>query len=211
MASKWNNWRNQWTRNEFFTIRSLAFPHHYQHKVLETKYDRSSLAQQRSRIRNGVTSKTGTSMVDAGVEIDATGIMHNRIRMVCKFSHQTFIDRLAMGRSYFAKSYSITDSHPAMATKQWCAGCGFVMQLHISVFNPTGGNRKNLILIWFISASGSAITKPGYLNPIVDHDCTEESLMFLKQPSWSTMKYLEFTHLLPLTLNWGMELFLFTN
>jgi deoxyribodipyrimidine photolyase len=54
------------------------------------------------RILRWCEGRTGYPLVDAGMhQLNQTGFMHNRVRMQPLLFYQTFIDRLALGRSLF--------------------------------------------------------------------------------------------------------------
>jgi deoxyribodipyrimidine photo-lyase len=82
--------------------------------------------------------KTGVPLVDAGMrQLNQTGFMHNRIRMVCaSFLTRNLLIDWRWGEAYFARKlldYELANNNGGW---QWAAGTGVDAQPYFRVFNP---------------------------------------------------------------------------
>ena len=105
MASKLNQqWLNELIWREFFMMILWHFP-----KVVtesfKVKYDRIPWRNNEMEFRKWCAGETGYPMVDAGMrEMSATGLMHNRVRMVvASFLTKHLLIDWRWGEAYFAE------------------------------------------------------------------------------------------------------------
>lgn len=98
-------------------------------------------------------------MVDAGMrEMNTTGLMHNRVRMVvASFLTKHLLIDWRWGEAYFAEKLLDYELSSNNGNWQWCAGCGCDAAPYFRIFNPSE-QQKNLIPTCYISASGSRIS-----------------------------------------------------
>ncbi len=82
--------------------------------------------------------QTGYPIVDAGMrELWATGIMHNRVRMiVASFLVKDLLVPWQMGERWFWDTLVDADIASNSASWQWVAGCGADAAPYFRVFNP---------------------------------------------------------------------------
>ncbi len=82
--------------------------------------------------------KTGYPLVDAGMrELNATGFMHNRVRMVvASFLTKHLLIDYKWGEAYFANKLSDYDLASNNGGWQWAAGCGVDAAPYFRIFNP---------------------------------------------------------------------------
>jgi deoxyribodipyrimidine photo-lyase len=88
--------------------------------------------------------ETGYSLVDAGMrELNQTGFMHNRVRMVVASSltKHLLID-WRWGEAYFAEKFLDFELASNNGNWQWAAGCGCDAAPFFRVFNPTIQQEK---------------------------------------------------------------------
>lgn len=87
-------------------------------------------------------------MVDAGMrEMNSTGLMHNRVRMVvASFLTKHLLIDWRWGEAYFAEKLLDYELSSNNGNWQWCAGCGCDAAPYFRIFNPAE-QQKNLILI----------------------------------------------------------------
>ena len=87
---------------------------------------------------------TGYPLVDAGMrELNATGFMHNRVRMVVAsfFCKHLLLD-WRLGERYFAEKLLDFELASNTGGRQWAAGSGCDAAPYFRVFNPTSQLEK---------------------------------------------------------------------
>lgn len=87
------------------------------------------------RWKNG---NTGIALVDAGMrELNATGFMHNRVRMVvASFLVKNLLIDWRRGEAYFAEKLLDYELASNVGGWQWAASCGCDAAPYFRVFNP---------------------------------------------------------------------------
>lgn len=120
--------------------------------------------------------KTGYPLVDAGMrELNATGYMHNRVRMVvASFLSKHLLINWQWGETYFAEKLLDFDLASNNGGWQWAAGCGTDAAPYFRIFNPESQWKK-------FDKEGKYIKKwvpewqtKDYPDPIVDHKAARE-------------------------------------
>lgn len=147
---------------------------HFPHVVTEPfreKYNAVQWRDNEADFEKWCEGKTGYPMVDAGMrELNATGFMHNRVRMVtASFLTKHLLLDWRKGEAYFAKKLLDFDLASNSGGWQWAAGCGTDAAPYFRIFNPESQQKKfdkNLVYIkkW-IPEYGT----DKYPEPIVDH------------------------------------------
>lgn len=114
---------------------------------------------------------TGYPLVDAGMrELNATGFMHNRVRMVtASFLTKHLLVDWRWGEAYFAQKLLDFDLASNNGGWQWAAGCGTDAAPYFRIFNPAAQQRRfdphmEYVRRW-VPEHGTAQYPP----PIVDH------------------------------------------
>jgi deoxyribodipyrimidine photo-lyase len=116
------------------------------------------------------TGTTGYPMVDAGMrELNATGYMHNRVRMVvASFLCKHLLIQWQWGEAYFAQKLLDYDLSANVGNWQWAAGTGCDAAPYFRVFNPDIQLQK-------FDPKGIYIRKwlpefdLGYIEPMISH------------------------------------------
>jgi deoxyribodipyrimidine photo-lyase len=178
VASKWNDqWLNELIWREFFMMILWHFPHVVT-ESFKSKYDRIPWRNNETEFRKWCAGETGYPMVDAGMqELNETGFMHNRVRMVvASFLTKHLLIDWRWGEAYFAEKLLDYELSSNNGNWQWCAGCGCDAAPYFRIFNPTEQQKKfdpDMIYIrkWIKG------NKPGYLEPIVDHDFARKRVL----------------------------------
>ncbi len=90
------------------------------------------------------TGNTGYALVDAGMrELNATGFMHNRVRMVtASFLCKHLMIDWRRGEEYFRTQLLDGDSSQNIGNWQWVAGCGADASPYFRIFNPISQVKK---------------------------------------------------------------------
>ena len=139
-------------------------------------YDRIPWRNNTEEFERWCTGTTGYPLVDAGMrELNATGYMHNRVRMVtASFLTKHLLIDWRWGEAYFAQKlldYELASNNGGW---QWAAGTGTDAQPYFRIFNPTSqmekfDREKKYILKWVPEYGTSS-----YSTPIVDHKFARE-------------------------------------
>jgi len=89
-------------------------------------------------------ARTGVPIVDAGVrELLQTGLMHNRVRMICaSFFTKDLLLPWQWGESFFAEYLLDYDAASNILSWQWSAGTGIDPQPYFRIFNPYLQSKK---------------------------------------------------------------------
>ncbi len=134
------------------------------------------------------TGRTGYPLVDAAMRcFNATGLMHNRLRMVvASFLVKDLLIDWRRGEKYFADRLLDFDLASNNGGWQWAASTGCDAQPYFRIFNPVSQSRKfdsegEFIRSWVpelahLDAKSihwphqGLFGVPGYPAPIVNHD-----------------------------------------
>ena len=156
---------------EFYQMIMLEFPYSLKDSF-KPKYDKIEWLNNEKNFELWCKGMTGYPIVDAGMrELNATGHMHNRVRMVvASFLTKHLLIDWRWGEAYFAKMLFDFELASNVGGWQWAAGCGCDAAPYFRVFNPYTQQEKfdkNLAYIkkW-IPEFDDPFTYP---KPIVDH------------------------------------------
>ena len=160
---------------EFFMQILWHFPKVVHHSFKE-KYDNIAWENNEAMFLKWCEGKTGYPIVDAGMrELNETGLMHNRVRMVCaSFLTKHLLTDWRIGEAYFAEKLMDYDLSANNGNWQWSAGSGCDAAPYFRVFNPEEQQKKfdpNFIYIkkWVKEFGTSA-----YPKPIIEHKFARE-------------------------------------
>lgn len=120
--------------------------------------------------------KTGYPLVDAGMrELNATGYMHNRVRMVtASFLSKHLLIDWRWGEAYFAKKLLDFDLASNNGGWQWAAGCGTDAAPYFRIFNPDAQQEKFDKDARYIKKWVPEYATAAYPKPIVEHKFARE-------------------------------------
>jgi deoxyribodipyrimidine photo-lyase len=122
---------------EFFMQILFSFP-----KVVtnnfKSAYDGIEWRNNEEDFKRWCSGTTGYPMVDAGMrELNATGYMHNRVRMVvASFLCKHLLINWQWGEGYFAEKLLDFELSANVGNWQWAAGTGCDAAPYFRVFNP---------------------------------------------------------------------------
>jgi deoxyribodipyrimidine photo-lyase len=115
--------------------------------------------------------QTGFPFVDAGMrELNATGFMHNRVRMVAaSFLSKILLIDWRWGERYFASRLLDYELASNVGNWQWAAGCGADAVPYFRIFNPERQKERfdpegRYIRRWVPEYGG------GYTSPMTDYE-----------------------------------------
>ena len=166
---------NELIWREFFMQILWHFPH-TNTKSFRPKYDAIKWNNNEAEFKKWCEGKTGYPFVDAGMrELNATGHMHNRARMVvASFLCKHLLIDWRWGETYFATKLLDYEQSSNVGNWQWAAGSGVDAAPYFRIFNPTEQVKKfdkNLIYIkkWI-----PELQDFNYPKPIVEHKFARE-------------------------------------
>ena len=148
--------------------------HHFPHSASDAfrpKYDRIPWRQDEAGFDAWCRGKTGYPLVDAGMrELNATGFMHNRVRMVvASFLCKHLLIDWRWGERYFAEKLLDYELASNVGGWQWASGSGCDAAPYFRVFNPESQMKKfdpkGIYVKRWVPEWGT----PGYGAPIVEH------------------------------------------
>jgi len=152
---------------------------HYPHtttRAFKPQYDRIIWRNEPEEFEKWKTGNTGYTMVDAGMrELNATGLMHNRVRMlVASFLCKHLLIDWRWGEAYFAEKLLDYEMSSNVGNWQWAAGSGVDAAPYFRIFNPITqidkfDKDRSYCNRWVPEANGAAMT-----TPMVDHKMARE-------------------------------------
>ena len=130
-------WLNQLIWRNFYTMILAHFPH-VVHEPFRPAYRHILWRNNEEEFQTWCQGKTGYPMVDAGIrELNATGWMHNRVRMVvASFLTKLLLIDWRWGEAFFAKKLLDYDLAANNGNWQWVTGCGCDAAPYPRIFNP---------------------------------------------------------------------------
>lgn len=161
-------WLNELIWREFF----MMILYHYPHVVNESfkkRYDRIRWRNNEQDFECWCRGETGYPLVDAGMrELNATGFMHNRVRMVAaSFLTKHLLIDWRWGEAYFAEKLMDYELASNNGNWQWAAGSGCDAAPYFRIFNPIEQQRKFDPKLEYVNKWVDL--SHGYIPPIVDH------------------------------------------
>ncbi|MBS1534782.1 MAG: deoxyribodipyrimidine photo-lyase [Bacteroidetes bacterium] len=161
---------NELIWREFFMQILWHFPHTVQ-KSFKPAYDNIKWNNNEEDFKHWCEGKTGYPMVDAGMrELNATGYMHNRVRMVvASFLCKHLLIDWRWGEAYFALKLLDYEQASNIGNWQWAAGSGVDAAPYFRIFNPTEQIRKFDSNEKYIKKWVPEVETSAYPKPIVDH------------------------------------------
>jgi deoxyribodipyrimidine photo-lyase len=107
-------------------------------EACKQEYDQIHWRNNEEEFQRWCNGETGFPLVDAGMrELNATGFMHNRVRMVAaSFLVKDLLIDWRWGEAYFARRLLDFELSSNNGNWQWAAGCGCDAAPYFRVFNP---------------------------------------------------------------------------
>ena len=170
LAEKNETFLNELIWREFFMQILWHFPHTI-HKSFREKYDAIVWDNNEKLFQKWCEGKTGYPFVDAGMrELNATGHMHNRVRMVvASFLCKHLLIDWRWGETYFATKLLDYEQSSNVGNWQWAAGSGVDAAPYFRIFNPTEQVKKFDKDFKYIKKWVPELETLHYPKPIVDH------------------------------------------
>lgn len=163
-------WLNELIWREFYMMILGHYPEVVDH-AFKSKYEQIPWTNNESHFQKWCEGKTGYPIVDAGMrELNATGYMHNRVRMVvASFLTKHLLIDWRWGERYFAEKLLDFELSSNNGGWQWAAGTGTDAQPYFRVFNPYSQQEKFDPQFKYIKKWVPEFDTAEYPNPIVLH------------------------------------------
>jgi deoxyribodipyrimidine photo-lyase len=160
---------------EFFMQILFHFPH-VTEKSFRPEYDKIEWINNEDHFVKWCEGKTGYPFVDAGMrELNATGFMHNRVRMVtASFLTKHLLTDWRWGEAYFASKLFDYELSSNNGNWQWVAGCGCDAAPYFRVFNPQLQMEKFDPKLEYVRKWVPEYNTRDYPAPVADHKLARE-------------------------------------
>lgn len=161
---------NELIWRDFYQMIIFHFPHSAK-DAFKKNYDRIKWSHNEAHFKAWCEGKTGYPLVDAGMrELNATGFMHNRVRMVVgSFLSKHLLLDWRLGAGYFAEKLLDFELASNNGGWQWAAGCGCDAAPYFRVFNPALQLEKFDKELKYVKKWVPEFGTDEYPEPIVDH------------------------------------------
>lgn len=161
---------NELIWREFF----MSILYHFPYAALRSfkpGYDEIKWRNNIAEFEKWCNGNTGFPIVDAGMrELNATGLMHNRVRMVtASFLVKHLLIDWRWGEAYFAQKLLDYDLAANNGNWQWTAGCGCDAAPYFRVFNPAEQTKRFDAELKYIRKWVPELDSIDYPQPMVEH------------------------------------------
>lgn len=175
-----DTWLAQLIWRDFFMQILYHFPH-VEKSSFRPQYDNIIWRNKEDEFEKWCLGQTGYPLVDAGMrELNATGYMHNRVRMVvASFLCKHLLIDWRWGEAYFAQYLNDYDLAANNGNWQWAAGSGCDAAPYFRVFNPIAQQEKFDAQLVYIKKWVPEYQTEVYCEPIVEHKEARERAIFV--------------------------------
>lgn len=163
---------NELVWREFYQMILWHFPQVGEGKAFKLEYEKIPWRNNEEEFKKWCEGATGYPLVDAGMrELNATGFMHNRVRMVtASFLTKHLLIDWRWGESYFAQKLLDYEFASNNGGWQWAAGSGCDAAPYFRIFNPTIQLKKFDKGLEYVKKWVPEFQEFNYPTPIVDHE-----------------------------------------
>jgi deoxyribodipyrimidine photo-lyase len=165
-----DTWLSELIWREFYMMILAHYPRVID-QAFKPQYDRIPWINDETQFEKWCNGMTGYPLVDAGMrELNATGYMHNRVRMVvASFLTKHLLIDWRWGERYFASRLLDFELSSNNGGWQWAAGTGTDAQPYFRVFNPYSQQEKFDPKLKYVRRWVPEYGSPDYPEPIVSH------------------------------------------
>ena len=169
---------NELIWRDFYQMIIFHFPKSAENSF-KAQYDKIIWEKNEVHFDSWCTGKTGYPIVDAGMrELNATGFMHNRVRMVvASFLTKHLLLDWRLGAAYFAEKLLDFELASNTGGWQWAAGCGCDAAPYFRVFNPQAQQEKFDKSLEYIKKWVPEYGTNLYPDPIIEHKFARERIL----------------------------------
>lgn len=163
---------NELIWRDFYHMILWHFPHIGYGKAFKPAYDTIEWRRDDGEFEKWCQGQTGYPIVDAGMrELNATGFMHNRVRMVvASFLTKHLLLDWRLGEAYFAEKLLDFDMAANNGGWQWASGSGCDAAPYFRIFNPYLQTKKFDPELEYINKWVPELNEFSYPKPIVEHE-----------------------------------------
>lgn len=178
MAINNEKFLNELIWRDFYQMILYWYPGSVNH-AFRPEYDQIEWEFDETQFRAWCDGLTGYPLVDAGMrELNKTGHMHNRIRMVvASFLCKHLLHDWRLGERYFAEKLLDFELASNVGGWQWAAGSGVDAAPYFRIFNPTSQQEKFDPEFEYIKKWIPEYNTPDYPKPIVEHKGARERVL----------------------------------
>lgn len=169
---------NELIWRDFYMMILYHFPH-VEYNCFKKDYEHIKWRNNEKEFEAWCKGETGYPIVDAGMrELNTTGFMHNRIRMVvASFLTKHLLIDYRWGEAYFAEKLNDFDLSANSGGWQWAAGCGCDAAPYFRVFNPYEQTKKFDTKFEYIKKWVPEFQDLTYPQPLVEHKFARERVL----------------------------------
>jgi deoxyribodipyrimidine photo-lyase len=169
---------NELIWRDFYQMIIFQFPHSVKNSF-KRQYDKIVWEKDEANFKAWCEGKTGYPLVDAGMrELNATGFMHNRVRMVvASFLTKHLLIDWRLGETYFAEKLMDFELASNIGGWQWAASSGCDAAPYFRVFNPSLQQEKFDKQFTYIKKWVPEFGTNSYPVPIVEHKFARERVL----------------------------------
>ncbi|UYL08327.1 DNA photolyase family protein [Bdellovibrio sp. SKB1291214] len=164
-------WLSELIWRDFFMQILWHYPE-VEKRSFRPEYDKIAWRNSKADFNKWSEGKTGYPLVDAGMrELNATGFMHNRVRMVvASFLCKHLLIHWYEGERYFAKKLLDYDLAANNGNWQWAAGSGCDAAPYFRIFNPEAQAKRFDPNEEYIKKWVPEYGTDKYPEPMIDHN-----------------------------------------
>jgi deoxyribodipyrimidine photo-lyase len=171
-------WLNELIWRDFYMMILWHFPH-VVGNAFRPIYDQVEWRNNEKEFAAWCEGKTGYPMVDAGMrELNATGFMHNRVRMVtASFLVKHLLIDWRWGEAYFADHLIDFELSSNNGGWQWAASSGCDAAPYFRIFSPMSQHERFDPQSIYIKKWVPEFGTKDYPQPIVEHKMARERVL----------------------------------
>lgn len=142
-TSGYETWLSEIIWRDFYHAILDAYPD-VEKKCFRSEYNNIKWLGKKSDFNKWCEGNTGYPIIDSAMRcLNATGLMHNRLRMVvASFLTKTLLINWQWGEKYFAEKLLDFDLAANNGGWQWSASTGVDAQPYFRIFNPYNQSKK---------------------------------------------------------------------
>ncbi len=166
---------NELIWREFYMQVLWHHPHAVE-RAIKPGYDRIAWRKDEQELMLWAQGRTGYPLVDAGMrELNATGLMHNRVRMVvASFLTKHLLIDWRWGESVFAARLLDFELSSNNGGWQWASGSGCDAAPYFRVFNPALQQQKFDPQLKYVKHWVPEVGSANYVQPMVVHEVARQ-------------------------------------
>ncbi|QJD95520.1 deoxyribodipyrimidine photo-lyase [Mucilaginibacter robiniae] len=167
---KEQTWLGELIWREFYMMVLDHFPQ-TEHYAYRPAFDHIHWRNNEQEFEAWCQGQTGYPLVDAGMrELNATGFMHNRVRMVtASFLVKHLLIDWRWGEHYFARKLLDYEGSTNVGSWQWVAGSGTDVMPYFRIFNPDAQLKKFDPKMVYVKQWVPEYGTSQYPKPIIDN------------------------------------------